>query len=661
MLGTKSETKLRVKKASEMISLDSKKLPRPKQIILEKERKMVIKSLEINNFRGIKNLHFDFSKKINVFSGRNGIGKTSVIDSIMWVLCDETLVYEKQNADNRNTNNLRDVVNVALELANETTSYKLERNYYDTYKEDLNGNFTFARTVNEFKINGAKYGSKEYFDFIKYNILKLDRNVIIPKEFNIIRAIVDFNYFGKIDYKIARSFLENILGLESDEEILQDEKFALVKKELQMQKYDVTKTVSKLKSDLESGKNIIASQSATLKQYEEEYDEEKYSKLIGLQEERNNLINTKVAENTEILGLNRLLQEVEENIKAEEKGTTEAIFEAQNKISNLSNKGISIDYTVQNKGLEIKSLLDHNKQIASMIEQNEKKLEGLQNRTLPKTECPNCGYQLNADEVKKFEENLKIEKNKIVSENELAKQSIEENKNKCEELLKEIDDLKKNKDELGEQYFAEKEKLDNLRNDKGTDLLQILKNRKIELANQIAEKTNELIDEKDKKMRELNAQIEGSLSQVGLPQKIEDLKKTIKNNKLIANNIEICIDLAKEFKRTKIAKIKDKVNEVFPQLDIEILEENQNTGTIKEVCYLKLHNTEYKGINDGHRKMIGITFIENIKQKLQLENLPIIFDKLADVDREMLQKISDITKSQIFTTKVGEEEEITLL
>lgn len=622
---------------------------------------MVIKSLEINNFRGIKNLHFDFSKKINVFSGRNGIGKTSVIDSIMWVLCDETLVYEKQNADNRNTNNLRDVVNVALELANETTSYKLERNYYDSYKEDLNGNFTFARTVNEFKINGAKYGSKEYFDFIKYNILKLDRNVIIPKEFNIIRAIVDFNYFGKIDYKIARSFLENILGLESDEEILQDEKFALVKKELQMQKYDVTKTVSKLKSDLESGKNIIASQSATLKQYEEEYDEEKYSKLIGLQEERNNLINTKVAENTEILGLNRLLQEVEENIKAEEKGTTEAIFETQNKISNLSNKGISIDYTVQNKGLEIKSLLDHNKQIASMIEQNEKKLEELQNRTLPKTECPNCGYQLNADEVKKFEENLKIEKNKIVSENELAKQSIEENKNKCEELMKEIDDLKKNKDELGEQYFAEKEKLDNLRNDKGTDLLQILKNRKIELANQIAEKTNELIDEKDKKMRELNAQIEGSLSQVGLPQKIEDLKKTIKNNKLIANNIEICIDLAKEFKRTKIAKIKDKVNEVFPQLDIEILEENQNTGTIKEVCYLKLHNTEYKGINDGHRKMIGITFIENIKQKLQLENLPIIFDKLADVDHEMLQKISDITKSQIFTTKVGEEEEITLL
>lgn len=622
---------------------------------------MVIKSLEINNFRGIKNLHFDFSKKINVFSGRNGIGKTSVIDSIMWVLCDETLVYEKQNADNRNTNNLRDVVNVALELANETTSYKLERNYYDSYKEDLNGNFTFARTVNEFKINGAKYGSKEYFDFIKYNILKLDRNVIIPKEFNIIRAIVDFNYFGKIDYKIARNFLENILGLESDEEILQDEKFALVKKELQMQKYDVTKTVSKLKSDLESGKNIIASQSATLKQYEEEYDEEKYSKLIGLQEERNNLINTKVAENTEILGLNRLLQEVEENIKAEEKGTTEAIFEAQNKISNLSNKGISIDYTVQNKGLEIKSLLDHNKQIASMIEQNEKKLEELQNRTLPKTECPNCGYQLNADEVKKFEENLKIEKNKIVSENELAKQSIEENKNKCEELLKEIDDLKKNKDELGEQYFAEKEKLDNLRNDKGTDLLQILKNRKIELANQIAEKTNELIDEKDKKMRELNAQIEGSLSQVGLPQKIEDLKKTIKNNKLIANNIEICIDLAKEFKRTKIAKIKDKVNEVFPQLDIEILEENQNTGTIKEVCYLKLHNTEYKGINDGHRKMIGITFIENIKQKLQLENLPIIFDKLADVDHEMLQKISDITKSQIFTTKVGEEEEMTLL
>ena len=71
---------------------------------------------------------------------------------------------------------------------------------------------------------------------------------------------------------------------------------------------------------------------------------------------------------------------------------------------------------------------------------------------------------------------------------------------------------------------------------------------------------------------------------------------------------------------------------------------------MKKMLFIAIHPAPYIDI-----------WIENIKQKLQLENLPIIFDKLADVDHEMLQKISDITKSQIFTTKVGEEEEITLL
>ena len=67
---------------------------------------MKIENLKIESFRGLKDLEFNFKDGLNLFSGSNGIGKSTVIDAIMWVLCDETLVYGKQSADNRNQNNL---------------------------------------------------------------------------------------------------------------------------------------------------------------------------------------------------------------------------------------------------------------------------------------------------------------------------------------------------------------------------------------------------------------------------------------------------------------------------------------------------------------------------------------------------------------------------
>lgn len=621
---------------------------------------MIIKNLEIINFRGIKNLHFDFNKKINVFSGRNGIGKTSVIDAIMWMLTDETLVYEKQNADNRNTNNLKEVVNVILELANENENYVLERKYYDSYKTDMNGDLIFAKTVNEFKINGAKYGAKEYIDFIKYNVLKLDRSVVLPKEYNIVRSVVDYNYFGKIDYKIARSFLESILELESDEDILKDEKFASVKRELQSQRYDVTKTVSKLKSDFENCKNTIANQEFALKQLEEKYDEEKSNLLEQCREERDLVFSSNPSENTVILGLNRLLQEVEENIKGEEKNKTEAIFESQQKITSLVNIGTKTNTLLQEKNNNVEKLENDVEKIKVQIEALKGAITEQQKRSLPKNECPNCGFQLNVEETKEFEKSKEMQ---IAKTEEVVNSLVEQINEKMElkkNLVEEIEELNKKQKEYGESFYKEKERLEELQKQEETEFLKTLKERKEELEKQRKEELEKLTSERNQKLADLNAKIESCILQKDIKEKIELAKETIKKNKIIANHIENNIDLAKDFKKTKIEKIKEKVNKVFPELDIEILEENQNTGAIKEVCYLKLQGTEYKGINDGHRKMIGITFIENIKKKLNLENLPIIFDKMADVDKEMLYKINNITNSQIFTTKVGEEEKITL-
>jgi ABC-type uncharacterized transport system ATPase subunit len=56
----------------------------------EKKRAGIyIKSVSIRNFRGIRKLDLDFDCDLVAIYGRNGTGKTSIIDAIEWNLLGE--------------------------------------------------------------------------------------------------------------------------------------------------------------------------------------------------------------------------------------------------------------------------------------------------------------------------------------------------------------------------------------------------------------------------------------------------------------------------------------------------------------------------------------------------------------------------------------------
>ena len=46
---------------------------------------MFLKKLELNNFRNIKKVSFDFNKNINIFIGNNAQGKTNILESIYFL------------------------------------------------------------------------------------------------------------------------------------------------------------------------------------------------------------------------------------------------------------------------------------------------------------------------------------------------------------------------------------------------------------------------------------------------------------------------------------------------------------------------------------------------------------------------------------------------
>ena len=162
---------------------------------------MRLKKIDIAKFRNLSNVHFEIpdGKKAVVFSGYNGIGKTTVIDVVMFVLCDETIVYGKENSDNLDKNNRRETLEVScLFVKDNGEELELKRVYYPKFAKTGE----FSSYANEFYINGAEYKSKQYFARLLNDELgvKLDNDPDVSS-FNTLRSIIDYNYLSLFPFK----------------------------------------------------------------------------------------------------------------------------------------------------------------------------------------------------------------------------------------------------------------------------------------------------------------------------------------------------------------------------------------------------------------------------------------------------------------------------
>ena len=49
-------------------------------------KKAIIKRLSLANFKGLRNVVIDFNDTVTTISGRNGTGKTTIMDAFTWLL-----------------------------------------------------------------------------------------------------------------------------------------------------------------------------------------------------------------------------------------------------------------------------------------------------------------------------------------------------------------------------------------------------------------------------------------------------------------------------------------------------------------------------------------------------------------------------------------------
>lgn len=622
---------------------------------------MKIKRVRIINFRNLKNVDVTFSD-YNVFVGANRLGKTSIIDSVMWVLTGETLVYGKTDSDNRDKNDSRNVVNVILELDNGTI---LERKYQDIWKEDLDGNLRYSKTENKFYINNAEYGKKEFYERIKSEVGCTSNVLSQIQDFNILRFLTDYNYFGTIDYKVARKFLEQILGLQSDNDLISETKFMPIAQDMISQKFEINKVINAYKNQIKFIDEKIKEYETYLRDCERKLqglknNDDDSQTLEQLENKKREMYQTSIHEDERYVELEKKINETTKAIHDCEKDILNQIYDTNEKINALLVEGREL----QDK---ISTYKSSKERLENVIEYREKNLDmekgklseyEKQDLSTYEKKCENCGHVLNSEQAKEeFEKH-----NDFVNRYKAYINSLQEELDNYTKQLNElepVDDLVAKFENNEKVYNELSEKLDQLNAQKNNNQEV---SKLIDQVDELELEKNKLLYdlqiERNNNINEISHAIQNKKDLVSIQEDINNLKNNIKIIKGDKSQIEIKTLLVKQFKKLKMDMIEKATVKVFPTVEIKILETNENTDTIKETCYAKLKGVEFKGINDGYKYLLGIQIIEDVKKHLGLQDMPIIFDKFGDIDTNTFEQIKQITNAQIITTKVSDSNNI---
>lgn len=195
-------------------------------------KQVIIKRLQLVNFKGLRNVAIEFSDDVTTISGRNGTGKTTIKDAFSWLLWGKNSEGEtdskfgiKTTDENGNfIPNLEHGVTGVFEITDTETgaveSVELRRVLVEEWKVPngetgrvLKGHHT------DFFYNGVPLKTKAEYE--------ARINAIIPEA--VFKIITDPYYFLTLHWKAQREMLLQIAGNVSDEEIARgNERFALL-------------------------------------------------------------------------------------------------------------------------------------------------------------------------------------------------------------------------------------------------------------------------------------------------------------------------------------------------------------------------------------------------------------------------------------------------
>ena len=465
--------------------------------------KIEIRKLELTNFKCFRNKEFSFDQDVTTIRGRNGVGKTTIADAILWCLFGKnsagqsTFDLKTHDADGKPIPNLDHSVEMQLSVLNGSAVegrmdchvVTLKRTLKETWvKKRGSDEQVFKNNTTEYFVNGEAYTAKDYEKYI---------SSLIPEE--TFRTITNPQYFPSLKWQQQREFLTKMVGNIMPEEIATTEELA-----------DLVKSLD----DTANGVDIIAHRkhlSYQIKQIKDKLDKipvrlEEQNKALPelldwdkIQSESQNAkaehdrISDEIVKiksgnggdvlreqiRTELKDLQNSIEKIEDterksyNLRRQDHDNR--IAEAQRKFNSLLNT--QADLESQMKSFD--TLKQRCQETLDQCEKDAQKIREEWTHNLSRTfhfheadgVCPTCGQYLPEEQIaekrQKAEENLNADKARIKQELTAKAEKVKATRAEAEKELQGFDDTKaqaeKNLADTKEQInvaFSDKAKLE---------------------------------------------------------------------------------------------------------------------------------------------------------------------------------------------------------
>jgi DNA repair exonuclease SbcCD ATPase subunit len=609
---------------------------------------MKLLKLKLQNFKGIRNSEFDFGGINATIYGDNATGKTTVFDSLCWLLFGKDSL-DRADFEIKTLENGEPIhkVNHEVEaefLHDDGNSFTLKRVYREKYSSPRGGDTKLTGHTTDYFINEVPVKEKEYKQYIN--------DVIAEDVFKLITNPLYFN--EQYSWQNRRKLLLEISGDIKDEEVINsraeltrlaellngrtvDEqrkivaaKKTAINKELDMipvrideamrNKADIFASQTKLTTDIETlnkSINELESQKATI--INGFSSTEKRSKIdeIGRQLK---------ARQSEVLSIYN-------SEKQRKRGEYEALLTQLKIIESEHDR-----YT------------DRAYDLAKDIERESKRIETLQAefdtfnaQAFNKEACPTCGQPLPEDKQAELEAAFNSEKAAKLEEWQALIESAKKLKANYEEqrevLLVKADGLTKEieaKTKAYESKFKEYESYlePNIEDDPDyKELKAELFLLELDEGEEADDKEVARLDDEIKEVKEKRAALETELNKYALNADIQkrvielaSQQQKLASEKNLLDETSFLID---EFVKAKVDMLEDNINSHFEYARFKMFNVLVN-GNIEECCETTYKGVPYRSMNNAARMNVGLDII-NALTKFYNVTAPVFIDNAEAV------------------------------
>lgn len=627
-----------------------------------------LKSLELKNFKGIKDLNIEFGA-VTKISGDNGAGKTTIMDSFMWLLFGKDSKDRKDykiKTINDNGEEIHGIEHTVIgELEVDGNSIKLQRTYKEQWtkkrgqaESELKGHTTV------YLINEVPATMKEYNE--KVNSILADSTF---------KLITNPLYFTSLEWRKQREILLEIIGdVETKNVINYNSTLKPLEKllgndDVETLRKQVKAKITKIKDQIKTIPNRI--DECNLQIVHEDFkslEEEKKS----IKSEMNNL-NSLLTDKSKVNEEKLKLQDQLYKLKTE---YSNKINMAQNDMNaplkQLQSKLRDITYKVQDIELEIeqieRKIFKANEGIGfskESILKKEKEQEVLRNKfreekakTFEFDEtaryCPTCMREYEKEKLEEMklnaENNFEELKKKILLNIrnkgktlgeviEKIKLSIEEDSKliqKYNEDLKELNiKLEKIKSEgkdlegklaefndCREVSFDGKEELEL----KIKSIIKEMEDMSLEDNLELKIKYNSL----GHKLDEINEKLSKKSNNERLELRIKELEEEEKELSIKQAGLEGQDFLCEELIRTKVELLEGNINKKFKGLTFKLFDQQINGG-LTETCEALIDGVPFTAANTASQINAGLQIINTLCEHYSV-TAPIFVDNAESVN-----------------------------